>query len=113
MSKTVKIILLVVLLLIGAFAADAFIFMNHMKSESARIKSIPGEELEKLCAAAIKAPANAALMNEFLKTRTSEAPGTQFDFPVAVVRRHHIWAYNITLPCKLTAKVKDPATSAQ
>ena len=60
MSKSIKIILIALLLAVGAFAADAFIFMNHMKSESARVKNISGEELEKVCETALAAPASAA-----------------------------------------------------
>jgi hypothetical protein len=110
MSKTVKIILLVLLLAVGAFAADAFIFINHMKSEATRVKNIKGEELEKVCQTAMAAPASAAEVKNFLAQHQAAAPGTEFDFPVVAVRRHHVWTYKITLPCKVKATVTPPAT---
>ncbi len=108
MSKTVKIILLVVLLAVGAFAADAYIFMNHMKSESARVKGIDKVELEKLCKTAMAAPVTAAQVKQFIADNQSAPPGTEFDFPIVAVRRHHVWTYKITLPCKLNVTVKPP-----
>jgi hypothetical protein len=112
MSKTVKIILIVLLLTIGAFAADAFIFMNHMKSESVRVKNIKGEELEKVCETALAAPASAAEVKKFTEEHQSETPGTEYDFPVVALRRHHVWTYKITLPCKVKVRVAEQSTPA-
>ncbi|MGB4106816.1 MAG: hypothetical protein WBK55_03370 [Alphaproteobacteria bacterium] len=113
MNKTVKIILVAVLLAIVAFAADAFIFMNHMKSESLRVKSVERGELEKLCETAMAAPAGAAEVKKFMDMHKAAPPGTEYDFPIVAVRRHHVWAYKVTLPCKVKVRVTQPAAPAQ
>lgn len=113
MSKTVKIILIVLFLAVAAFAADAFMFMDHMKSEATRVKNIKGEELEKVCETALAAPASAAEVNKFMAAHQSSAPGTEFDFPVSALRRHHVWTYKITLPCKVKVRVTEQPAPAQ
>jgi hypothetical protein len=113
MKNALRIVLIIVALAGAVFAADAALFMHTMKGEAQRLKTVKGEELEALCQKAMQQPENVAELNKVLNSPTQPPEGSEYNFPVVLKMRHHVWTYGITLPCKLKITIKDSPVQAQ